>query len=106
MNNLHDYRIRFLDAEGTFIEDVPLVAESLSVAIDCAGTIGAEMGAADFFVTSMRDIEIEKDADMISFASSCIRSARLIALRAFKSGSLAPSSAAELVPESGVTTAK
>jgi hypothetical protein len=55
MNNLHEYQIRFLDTEGDLMEDVPVLAESLSVAIDCAAAIGIELGAADFYVTSNPD---------------------------------------------------
>jgi hypothetical protein len=55
MNNLHEYQIRFLDTEGVLMGDVPVLAESLSVAIDCAAAIGIELGAADFYVTSNSD---------------------------------------------------
>jgi hypothetical protein len=55
MNNLHEYQIRFLDTEGVLMEDVPVLAESLSVAIDCATAIGIKLGAADFYVTSNSD---------------------------------------------------
>ena len=55
MNNLHEYQIRFLDTEGVLMEDVPVLAESLSVAIDCASAIGIELGAADFYVTANSD---------------------------------------------------
>jgi hypothetical protein len=55
MNNLHEYQIRFLDTEGVLLKDVPVLAESLSVAIDRAAAIGVELGAADFFVTSNSD---------------------------------------------------
>lgn len=90
MNNLHDYRIRFLDAEGTFIDEVSLVAETLSVVSDCAGIIGAEMGAADFFVTSVSDIQTEKGTNRISMMSDRIRMACLMAIRSIKTVSLAP----------------
>lgn len=52
MNELVDYQVRFLDAEGFLLDDIPLLAESLAVASDCARVIGAEIGAADFFITS------------------------------------------------------
>jgi hypothetical protein len=55
MNNLHEYQIRFLNTEGVLMEDVPVLAESLSVAIDCAAAISIKLGAADFVVTSNSD---------------------------------------------------
>jgi hypothetical protein len=55
MDNLHEYQIRFLDTEGVLMENVPVLAESLSVAIDRAAAIGIELGAADFYVTSNSD---------------------------------------------------
>ena len=48
MDSLHEYQIRFLDPEGILIEDVPVLAESLSVASDYARVIGAEIGAVKF----------------------------------------------------------
>jgi hypothetical protein len=55
MNDLHEYQIRFLDTAGVLMEDVPVLAESLSVAIDCATAMGIKLGAADFYVTSNPD---------------------------------------------------
>jgi hypothetical protein len=51
-NNRRVYQIRFLDAEGTLIEDVTLSARSLVVAINCAGLVGTKIGAINFYVTS------------------------------------------------------
>lgn len=53
MGNLNDYRIRFLNTEGVPVEDRPVAAESLAAAITCAVEIAAEIGAADFFITSL-----------------------------------------------------
>jgi hypothetical protein len=55
MNNLHEYQIRFLDTEGVLMENVPVLAESLSVVIDRAAALGIKLGAADFYVTSNSD---------------------------------------------------
>ncbi len=55
MDSLHEYQIRFLDPEGILIEDVPVLAESLSVASDYARVIGAEIGAVKFYLTSIPD---------------------------------------------------
>jgi hypothetical protein len=49
----NEYRIRFLDPEGVPIEDRPVLAESLTIAIRRAVEIAAEIGAADFFITSL-----------------------------------------------------
>jgi hypothetical protein len=54
-NCLHDYQVRFLGADGTLIEDVILSAKSLAIAIDCAGLVGTEIGAANFYVASKPD---------------------------------------------------
>lgn len=53
MDKLHEYQVSFLDADGSLIVDVAVVAESLSAASDCAGAIGAEMGAAKFYLMSV-----------------------------------------------------
>ena len=58
MNNFHEYQVRFLDGEGTLMDDVHLMAESLVVATDQARTIATEMGAANFFITAKGDSKI------------------------------------------------
>ena len=95
MKNLHDYRIRFLDAGGACIDETSVVAESLSIATDYGGTIGDEMGAADFFVTSVSDVQVEKDTNQISKILDRVRTACFTAIRSIKTSSLAPSSAAK-----------
>jgi hypothetical protein len=55
MNDLHNYQIRFFDPEGGLLEVVPLLAETLAVATDRAGVISAEIGAANFCITSKPD---------------------------------------------------
>jgi len=42
--------VRFLGADGGTIESVALLAKSLTVAIDCASAVGAEIGAANFYI--------------------------------------------------------
>lgn len=95
MNNLHEYRIRFLDAGGACIDETSVVAESLDIATDYGGTIAAEMGTADFFVTSVSDVQIEKDTNQISKILGRVRTACLTAIRSIKTSSLAPLSAAK-----------
>ena len=53
MNKLNEYRIRFLNAEGNPIGDRSVVAESLAIALDRAVEITLEIGAEDFFITSL-----------------------------------------------------
>jgi hypothetical protein len=55
MDNLHEYQVRFLNAEGALIEGVRVLAESLAIATDRAGVIAAEMGAANFYITAKAD---------------------------------------------------
>ena len=55
MNSLHEYQVSFLDVEGILLEDVAVLAESLSIASDRARAIGAELGAAKFYLTSVPD---------------------------------------------------
>ena len=55
MDNLHEYQVRFLNAEGALIEGVRVLAESLAVATDRAGAIAEEMGAANFYITAKAD---------------------------------------------------
>jgi hypothetical protein len=55
MDNLHEYQVRFLNAEGALIEGVRVLAESLAVATERAGEIAAEIGAANFYVTAKAD---------------------------------------------------
>jgi hypothetical protein len=50
MSNRYEYKVRFLAADGGPVESVVLLAKSLSVAIDCASVVGAEIGAANFFI--------------------------------------------------------
>lgn len=54
MNNLHNYRVRFLDADGAPIADRFIPAESLTVAFNHAEDIASEIEAADFYLTLMR----------------------------------------------------
>lgn len=56
MNNLHIYQVRFFDPRGALLEVVPLSAETLAVATDCANAIGADIGAANFAITSKPDL--------------------------------------------------
>jgi hypothetical protein len=58
MNNSHEYQVRFLDREGTLMNDVHLMAESLVVATDQARAIAMEIGAANFFITAKADSNI------------------------------------------------
>ena len=58
MNNFHEYQVRFLDSEGTLMNDVRLLAESLVVATDQARTIATEIGAANFYITAKADSKI------------------------------------------------
>jgi hypothetical protein len=51
MNNLHDYRVSFLDASGDAITHMSLMAETLVVANSHAGEIATEMDAADFIIS-------------------------------------------------------
>jgi hypothetical protein len=50
MRNRYQYTVRFLGADGGPIESVALLAQSLTVAIDCASAVGAEIGAANFYI--------------------------------------------------------
>jgi hypothetical protein len=55
LNNIHDYQVRFLDADGVRIEEVSVFAESLAAATERAGQIANEIGAADFVITLKRE---------------------------------------------------
>jgi len=55
VNNLHAYRVRFLDHEGALMKDLSVLAESLAVATDRAGTKALEIGASNFFITAKAD---------------------------------------------------
>ena len=55
MNSLHEYQVSFLDGEGVLLEDVAVLAESLSAASARAWVIGTEIGAAKFYLTSIPD---------------------------------------------------
>lgn len=57
MNNLHTYQVRFFDPQGALQEIVPLLAETLEVATDCARGIATDIGAANFTITSKPDRE-------------------------------------------------
>jgi hypothetical protein len=51
MNNLHDYRVSFLDASGDAITHMSLMAETLATANDRAGKIADEMDAANSIIS-------------------------------------------------------
>ena len=55
MSNRFEYQVRFLSADGGPMECVTLLAKSLTVAIDCATTVGAEIGAANFYIVARLD---------------------------------------------------
>jgi hypothetical protein len=55
MENLHEYQVKFLNAEGAPIEGVRVLAESLAVATDRASVIAAEKGATNFYITAKAD---------------------------------------------------
>jgi hypothetical protein len=48
--SLCDYRIQFLNADGSPIADVPVEAASLKLAVERAVGIASELNAADFTV--------------------------------------------------------
>jgi hypothetical protein len=50
MINRYEYMVRFLGADGGPMEAVVLLAKSLTIAIDCASAVGAEIGAANFYI--------------------------------------------------------
>lgn len=51
MNNRQDYQVRFLASDGSPMEDVILTAKSIAIAVDCAGAVGIEIGAAIFYIS-------------------------------------------------------
>jgi hypothetical protein len=55
MSNRYEYMVRFLGADGGPMESAVLQAKSLSVAIDCASAVGAEIGAANFYIARRAD---------------------------------------------------
>jgi hypothetical protein len=50
MDNINDYRVRFLDAAGTHFDVVVLEAETLTAATERAGEIASQIEAADFSI--------------------------------------------------------
>lgn len=48
MTSRLDYRVRFLAPDGSPMEEATLLAKPLPVAVDCAASVGVEIGAAAF----------------------------------------------------------
>jgi hypothetical protein len=55
MSNRYEYMVQFLGTDGGPMESVALLAKSLTVAIDCANAVGAEIGAANFYIVPRPD---------------------------------------------------
>jgi hypothetical protein len=51
-NGPREFRIGFLDAEGTLIQTVSLSADTVTSATDRASEIATELSATNFFVTA------------------------------------------------------
>ena len=51
MNGRQDYHVRFLASDGSLMEDVILTAKSIAIAVDSAGAVGIEIGAAIFYIS-------------------------------------------------------
>ena len=50
MSNLYEYRIRFTNGEGEPLADLPVVAPSLSFAMERAKEMAPEINAVDFSI--------------------------------------------------------
>ena len=55
MSIRYEYLVRFLSADGGPVESVAVMAKSLTLAIDCASAVGAEIGAANFYIVPRLD---------------------------------------------------